>query len=164
LESKGKQRNVVVYIIALLFTAGITYGSIAANSQDRIFASRSQEYEKAVSEMGQGNFSKSEQMFKNLLNSNPDSYILMWQCAISLMQQKKYEEAEQYFVKTQNQRPFIVKNQQYLAQYGETLYHIGNYKKAEKYLVEAKQLNTKPEITKQIEPVLAEIEQRTKAQ
>jgi predicted Zn-dependent protease len=153
----GRTRNFVVYGLFLFVIIGITISLVTGSKQEEQYRSESQIYETAKKKMQEKKFTEAEKQIGQLLSLHPDSYVLQWQYALILSQQKKYEEASKYFVKAQKQRPFLVRNQQYLMQFGEVLYHQGNYARAKRYFEEGKRINTDPKLSAMVDPLLNDI-------
>ncbi|MFT9849636.1 tetratricopeptide repeat protein [Aneurinibacillus sp. REN35] len=140
-KTAGKMRNIVFYVLLSTLFAGVITSIILGEKQDKRFAQDSQLFNQANNELKQGNFSKSESVYNQLITKHSNSYILLWRYALSLSGQGKYKEANQYFLKAREIRPFLLRNPQFLAQYGESLYRSGDYKKAERYLIESQKIS-----------------------
>ncbi|WP_047150875.1 tetratricopeptide repeat protein [Aneurinibacillus tyrosinisolvens] len=161
-QMTGSVRNIIIYILIVVTVGAIIYGVTAGSNQDEKFIQQSRQYRAALENMQAGQFGEAEKTFKQLLAVHQESYIVMWNCALSLLKQDKYDEAAQYFVKTQKQRPFVVREPRYLVEYGETLYKQGQYPKAKRYLEEAKELNAGPELLQQVQPILTALEKNAR--
>lgn len=140
-QSTGKMRNKVFYGFLIILFAGVVATVIMGEKQDKAFIQDSQMFNEANNKLKQQKFSEAETSYNQLVKKHSDSYTLLWRYALSLSGQGRYEEANQYFLKAREIRPFLLKNHQFLAQYGESLYKSGDYKKAERYLTESKQMS-----------------------
>ncbi|MED0676157.1 tetratricopeptide repeat protein [Aneurinibacillus thermoaerophilus] len=159
----GQTRNIIVYVFVLLTIVCLSVAIVLGGKQDDKYQADFQTYQTAQQQLQEGKFAEAEKSYQTLLASYPGSYTLLWKYALALAAQQKYKEADQYFLKAQKQRPFLVQNQRYLIQYGEVLYKLGNYKKAKKYLEEGRKLNKDPQLSAMAEPLLKEIDAKLKA-
>ncbi|MED0671833.1 tetratricopeptide repeat protein [Aneurinibacillus aneurinilyticus] len=140
-QEKGKKRNGLFYGFLIILLAGIIAVVIMGQNQDKAFIENSHMFNEANNKLKQQKFSEAEAAYSKLLKEHSDSYTLLWRYALALSGQEKYKEANQYFLKAREIRPFLLKNHQFLAQYGESLYKSGDYKRAERYLTESKQMS-----------------------
>ncbi|GEN35163.1 tetratricopeptide repeat protein [Aneurinibacillus danicus] len=159
----GKSRNMIVYGLTLLAVVCIPIGVWLGNKQDEKYRADYETYQRAQQQSKEGKFAEAGKAYQALLSTYPDSYVLLWRYGLSLAAEKKYEEADKYFLKAQKQRPFLVRNQRYLIQYGEVLYRLGNYTKAKKYLEEGRKLNTDPQLSEMALPLLNDINAKLQA-
>jgi outer membrane protein assembly factor BamD (BamD/ComL family) len=157
----GRTRNFIVYSMVLLGIITAVLNLSLGEKQDKEFENTSRMYEEAKNAMKQSNFEHSSSLFQKLVTKQPDSYILLWNYGISLAAQQKYEEGYKYLVKTRQQHPFVVRDQQYLMQTGQVLYYTGKYTDAKRYIEEGIKLNTSADLTKKMEIFLDEIKQKT---
>ncbi|AMA71706.1 MULTISPECIES: tetratricopeptide repeat protein [Aneurinibacillus] len=153
----GRTRNNIVYSLLGLTLIGIITAIVMGGNQDKVYQADAQAYMQAQKHLQQNQFAEAEKVLKPLLATHSDSYILQWRYASSFAGQGKYDEAEKYFIQARKQRPFLVRNQKYLVQYGEVLYKKQNYQKAKRYLEEAKKVNTNPQLSAQADAMLREM-------
>jgi predicted Zn-dependent protease len=159
----GKSRNMIVYGLTLLAVVCIPIGVWLGNKQDEQYQADYETYQRAQQYSQEEKFAEARKAYQALLSTHPESYVLLWRYGVSLAAEKKYEEADKYFLKAQKQRPFLVRNQRYLIQYGEVLYRLGNYTKAKKYLEEGRKLNTDPQLSEMALPLLNDINAKLQA-
>ncbi|WCN38103.1 tetratricopeptide repeat protein [Aneurinibacillus uraniidurans] len=161
-KNSEKKRNIVVYAMVGLAIAAIAVSSIAGSEQDAAYKQGAQQFQSAIQKMNQKDYSGAEKDLQNVITQYPDSFVVQWQYGASLAGQKKYQEANEWYVKARKQRPFLVQNQKYALQYGELLIHLQDYKKAERYLQEVQKLNKDPQLSAQATVLLQEVAAKTK--
>jgi predicted Zn-dependent protease len=153
----GRMRNMMVYSLLGLTIVGLAILVVIGNKQDEKYKKENELYQVAQSQLREAKFNEAEKNLEQLLANHSNNYNLQWQYALSLAAQQKYDQASKYFLKAQQQRPFLVRDQKFVMQFGEVLYHQGNYAKAKRYLEEGKRINTDPELSLKVDPLLNDI-------
>jgi Flp pilus assembly protein TadD len=160
---EGKQKisgNVWVLALFVLMIAGVLTGILLGQKQDEQYKANEQLGQQAMQKFKEGNIEAAEADLRKLTELYPDSYQTHWKYGISLLMAGKYAEAEKELRKARELHPFLVQNQQFVVQYGEAMYRQGKYADAERYFVEAQKLNTNPELSNRLVPVLQDIKVR----
>ncbi|MDI3329023.1 MAG: tetratricopeptide repeat protein [Alicyclobacillaceae bacterium] len=150
----GKTRNVFFYSVLGLSGIALLAAYNIGLQQDRMFLRDYQAYETARNQMAQGQFAQAEPLLKDVLQRHPDSYAVLWRYAACQKGLGRYEEADRYYTAARNQRPFLLKDQRFLLDYGDLLLQKGDVRRAREYLQAAKKANQNPELTKRAEELL----------
>ncbi|WP_027415572.1 tetratricopeptide repeat protein [Aneurinibacillus terranovensis] len=150
----GEKRNLLTYLLLIVGVLSIIITAMLGQAQNDQFAQDSQESQLINQLLNQSKYNEAGNKLKELLQNYPDNYFLQWEYGLSLYNQGKIAQADQYYTKAREQRPVLVQNPTYLAQYGEVLQAEGQLDRAKKYLLEAKKVNTNPQLNGQIDKVL----------
>ena len=134
----------VIALIAIIFALSISSEQDAQYKQDYLI------YQKYITDINKGNYQEAEKMIKVLLPRYKDNYILQWHYGAILMGQEKYTEAEEHMRLAREIRPALVTLPDYLVNYGEIMYKLGNTHVAERYLNESLKYNNESK-TKAVE-------------
>lgn len=159
-KNSGKRRNIAVYTMTVLAIGVIAVSSIVGSKQNANYKQGAQQFQAAAQKMTKKDYTGAEKELEKVIAKYPNSPLVQWQYGISLAGQKKYREANEWYVKARKQRPFLVQNQKYVLQYGELMIHLQDYKKAERYLQEAQKLNKDPQLSVQAAALLQELRQK----
>lgn len=159
-EDSRKTRNRIVYTLIFVAIIGITVAVWLGVEQDEKYKDDARRTSIFSQQMEEGKYIEAEKTIKKLVSDYPTSYVLLWQYGRCLALQGKDREAYKYYEKTRIQRPFVVRNSQYLLHAGETLYKLGDYEKARIYLTKGKELEASPQTIQQIDAFLQKIEHR----
>ncbi len=158
-EYSEKMRNGIVYGLFFITIIGITMTIWLGSKQDEHYKEDAQRIGVFSQQMKEGKYTEAENTIKSLVNDYPTSYVLLWQYGRNLSIQGKDKEAYEYYTKARIQRPFVVRNSQYLLHTGETLYKLGEYEKAKVYLSKGKE-EASSQTIQQIDALLQQVEQK----
>ncbi|BAU26523.1 tetratricopeptide repeat protein [Aneurinibacillus soli] len=156
----GRMRNILVSLLLALGIVAIIITSVLGSKQDETYKQGAGAFKDIQEKFAQRDYASAQKELEQLIASYPNSYLVQWQYGISLAGQQKYQEAAEWYEKARKQRPFLVRNQQYVLQYGEVLYHVQDYKRATRYLKEVEKLNQHPQFTEQAHVLLADIAEK----
>lgn len=115
------------------------------------------QYQKINKFMEEGKYNDAQVILDVLSDKHNENYLLSWKYAICLFELGKYSDAEKYYKKAQNERPFLLKEQAFVTKYGETLYQLKEYEKSSKYLQASININENQELTSKAEDLLKNI-------
>ncbi len=153
----------LVFLLLLLFTLMYTLTALVTGAnQDTTFNQNYSLLQDAGSMLDQRDPVQAEPILRQLLDKQPNSYIVLWDYGISLAGQGKLTDAEYFFARAEAERPFLVDNPTFLIQYGQVLYSEGKYAAAQKYLARLGKIPTDPKILQAAQPMLADL--KTKLQ
>jgi predicted Zn-dependent protease len=153
-EWTSEKRNITAYLLLLVAIVCIVIAIVLGQSQDGQFIQEAQANQTGSQMLQQHKSQEAEKLLKPLLDLHPDNYVLQWEYAISLSQQKKYSEADTYFARVRQTRPAIVQIPQYLMQYAIVLKGEGQQERAKQYLDQARKVNNDPSLAQQIDQLL----------
>ncbi|WCK54283.1 hypothetical protein PP175_23835 [Aneurinibacillus sp. Ricciae_BoGa-3] len=149
-EWTGERRNLVVYALLGIAIVLIVITIVVSQNQNQQFSQDSQDHQTAQNLLKQNKFGEAEKLYKSLLDTHPDSYLLQWEYSLSLYMQGKYKEADDNYGRVRELRPAIIQDARYLIQYAEVLKREGKVDKATAYAVQAKKINNDPALNNEI--------------
>jgi tetratricopeptide (TPR) repeat protein len=152
-ENKNSWFVVSVVLVFLYLLWGIFYG----RNQDEGYRNDYQNISQVRQMVNKVEYTQAEPIMKELIKKYPDSYLVTWQYAVVLDGTNQFQEAKKYYLRTQELRPFIVKNQYFLTQLGRIYFVQGDYINAKKYFLTSRAVNANQELTMIADSTLSEI-------
>jgi tetratricopeptide (TPR) repeat protein len=152
--------NFVIWGLLLLTSCYIVFTSIAGAAQNQVFDSETQTFQVIKEDLGNGDFNAAFPLVSSLLQKHPNNTEIMFFYATCSAGTGQFEQAERYFQRVKNDNPYIVKDYNFLVQYGQTLGALGKYTRARKYLVQA--VTLAPELSDQINSLIDQIDLKIK--
>lgn len=127
----------VIALFAIIYTLNM------ASEQDAQYKQNYLIYQKYIACINEGKYQEAEKMIMMLLPEYKDNHFIQWHYGVILMAQEKYQEAEEHMRLAREIRPALVTQPDYLVNYGEVMYKLGNLYVAERYLTESLKYNKK---------------------
>lgn len=158
LTLSGKTRNLIFYVLLCLGVVCFVVTGSLGSRQDTRYTSDYSLFQQGNSMVAQGNYVQAGQILGSLLETHPDSYLLMWQYAFCLSQERKFSEAEQYYTQARLQRPFVLEDPQFLYAAGLNYANLGQFAEARKYLARAQSLSTDKNLSDAAKTLLQQID------
>ncbi|NSL52043.1 tetratricopeptide repeat protein [Calidifontibacillus erzurumensis] len=152
------QRNIVFIGLLLIIVIGVFLTNYLGNKQDQIFQEDTNQYKYGLYLLKEKKITEAGQVLKPLVVKYNDNHEILRAYSIVQQYDRNYEEAAISLQKAQELNNFLIKDPTFLAQYGEVLYMIKDYKKAKVYLEEAVKLNPDKDILEAVNKLLYQIE------
>lgn len=152
-EQKG---NLIFLTFIILMFVYFIISYAQSSRQREVFLEENQIYQNANYLIKQGQYGEAEPLLDQLMITHNNNYIVLWNYAVSLFGQGDLNGAKNYYEKASEQRPFLRKNANFVAQYGQVLYNLQQYEEAKNWLVDAQKLD--PKLTGELQPILKDIE------
>ena len=131
---EGKTRNWIFFGVTALTIIVVLITYSYGRSQDKSFLSNYSEYQKAVSLIKQQQYNQAFEILQNLDSNSQATYQVQYLKGICAYQNGNYDMAARFYQGAQDTRPALLKNQEFLLNYGKTLYKLGNYERSLVYL------------------------------
>jgi Tfp pilus assembly protein PilF len=158
----GKTRNYILlaFLVATIISL-ITAFSVAAE-QDKAFSENYKLHQQASSLMSEGKYAQAQVLLTQLDQDSQDNYEVLFWLGICSGIAGDYTTGINYLQRAQEARPALVRKQIFLMGYGKLLYYHGDYARAKLYLLESKKYNDSPEVTKEADECLVQIDKKEK--
>ncbi|MDA8441357.1 MAG: tetratricopeptide repeat protein [Peptococcaceae bacterium] len=157
----GKTRNLVFFVLICIGIVCLIVASEIGQQQDAQYTNYYNLYQQANGMIQQGKVADAAPIFSSLLESHPDSYMLMWQYAYCLTEEGKFSEAEHWYTATRLERPFIVNNPQYLYAAALNYANLRELTTAKQYVLRAQTFNNDPTVATGLTTLLNQINAAT---
>lgn len=159
----GNTRNhIFIAVLAVVLLCLITAFSIAGE-QDKVNKNNYIHYQQAINLINHKKYGQAEIMLKQLdTNYQQQAFQVQEYLGLCALSRGNYTEAARYMNKAQEIRPALLTDQIFLVKYGELLYMQNEYSRAKIYLLESKKYNKNPDIAKEAEKYLGQIEIKEK--
>lgn len=131
---EGKTRNWIFFGVTALTIIVVLITYSYGRNQDKAFLSNYSEYQKAVSLINQKQYDQGFEILQNLDANSQATYQVQYLKGICAYQNGSYDMAAQFYQGAQETRPALLKNPEFLLNYGKILYELGNYERSEVYL------------------------------
>lgn len=131
---EGKTRNWIFFVVTALTIIVVLITYSYGRNQDKSFLSNYGEYQKASSLIIQQQYGQAFEILQNLDSNSQATYQVQYLKGICAYQNGNYDMAAQFYQGAQDTRPALLKNQEFLLDYGKTLYELGKYERSLIYL------------------------------
>lgn len=145
--TSGQRRNLIFTIFLLIVLISLIITGTTAKRDNVVLLNDSLKYQQAQQLMQKSNYTQASGILTDLLKRHDYYYQLLWSYGICMTAQGKWAPADQYMDQARQIRPALVADQVFLVQYGEVLYHRGDYTRARRYLNESLKYNKQPQAT-----------------
>lgn len=153
----GRARNRIFFVFLTVTILFVIFTLTAAAEQDEVLLSDYNQYLKANQLINLDRYTEAKSIMDNLVKKYGDSYQILWMYGLCLSAEGKLAEAAEFMQRAGEIRPALLMNQSYLVQYGEILYQIGDYSRAERYLITSRKYNEDPDLDKKCQMILEQI-------
>ncbi|MHB1044094.1 MAG: tetratricopeptide repeat protein [Eubacteriales bacterium] len=156
-EYYGRYRNGIFLSCLAVTTIIIIVWWALAYKSDKIYLAEYREYVKANQLVNLNRYAEAEPILTDLSERHKDSYLVLWLYGLCLSENNKLTQGEAFMLRAREIRPALLMNQSYLVQYGDVLYRLGDYKRAERYFLESKKYDQDTELSKKAGLLLEKI-------
>lgn len=154
----GKTRNhIFIAVLAFVLLCLIIVFSIAGE-QNKVNKNNYIHYQQALNLINQKKYGQAQIMLKQLDRNYRQSFQVQQYLGLCALSRGDYTGAARYMNKAQEIRPALLTDQMFLEKYGQLFYMQKEYSRAKIYLLESKKYDKNPELTKEAEKYLAQIE------
>lgn len=153
----GRARNIIFLVFLIITIFSVIFAITAAAEHDRVLLSDYNQYLKASQLINLDRYTEAKSIMDNLVTKYGDSYQILWMYGLCLSAEGKLAEAAEFMSRAREIRPALLTNQSYLVQYGEILYRLGDYSRAERYLITSRKYNKDPDLNKKSQMILEQI-------
>lgn len=143
--------TLTITILVVLIVAGV------GKHQNQSYLDNWQRYQQAESHVDQGQYAQAIETFSNLDSGFGDTYMALYYTAFSHGAMKNYEEAARYMQKARQAYPPFLEDPYFLLEYGQYLYHLGDYEEARSYLQQSLKFAADAEVPAMANELLAQI-------
>lgn len=158
IQFNDQKRNIVFLVLITLIIVSIFIINNIGNKQDKVLAEENNQYRYALQLLSENKHTEAEPLLNELVEKHPNNDEIIWRYAAVQSNLKNYDKALPLFQKAQDLNVFLIKNSQFLAQFGEALYKAGELEKAKVYLNESVKQNPDEQTLKLVKSLLSEIE------
>ena len=155
----GRGRNLIFITAVILTIIIIAALSSLAEKQDQHFVQNLQLYQKGKGLAEHGHYKEAIDVFSQLDPGFRDGYRALYLTAFCYGSLKEYEPAARYMQKAQDSFPLFLEDPYFLLEYGEYLYHLGDYEKSSMYLNQSLKFGRDQELPVKAQQLLNEIAQ-----
>lgn len=143
--SDQTRNNIFLIFLALVTTVTIISWPVA-KEQNTLLLNDYKLYLMGNQLLNSNKHADAEPILAEMAKKYSNSYQMLWMYGLCLAENGKPEQGIKYMEQARKIRPALVTNQNYLFQYGEIQYRLGNYPVAERYLLESMKYNHDHEI------------------
>jgi len=133
----GKAKNIIFMVFISISFIVIFLTLAVAARQRTLYLTDYRTYITASQLVSQDKYAEAKPLLQKLEQRHSGSYQIAWLYGLCLAGEGNYPEGAEYLKKAGDLRPALLMNQNYLVQYGEILYHLGNFNSAKRYLEES---------------------------
>jgi TolA-binding protein len=153
----GRVRNYIFLGFVTITIVSLFMAKSVADQRNISLVKDYMSYQQAMKSVQQNNFKQAEPLLKDLLTKYPDSYRILGAYGKCLANSGKLSEGAEYMRKAREIFPALMKDPGYLAEYGTTLYMLGDYSKAEQYFEESKKMIKDPDRAREFDQYLTQV-------
>jgi Cytochrome c biogenesis factor len=152
-----------IFIFILAFAVIVLAGVHAAGAQqDKSYRENYSLYAQASQYMDQEKYSQAQELLAKLDADSQANYHVLYMLAVCAEKTGNMAEAADYLQKVRETRPAMLMNQEYLCRYGAVLYQLGEYRRAELYLLQSLKYPDDTGTTQEANKYLAEIAENSR--
>ncbi|MEA4924897.1 MAG: hypothetical protein VB084_06235 [Syntrophomonadaceae bacterium] len=151
-------RNYIFICIIVIAGLLLAISYTAATEQNRGYRQNYNNFAQAIQLMNQQKYAEAQEILNLLDQDSRQTYQALYVQAICSAKTGDYASAAAFMQQVREAHPAFLMDQQYLEQYGEILYRLGDYDRARLYLSESLKYPNNTLLTKSAQNSLTEIE------
>lgn len=159
IPNTGRSRNLVFVLLLSIGVISLLAVGPGIERENAALLEDNRKYQEAQQFMQKSSYKEAAPLLTNLLQNHAYSYQIQWLYGLCLAGQGNWEQAGQHMEQARKIRPTLVTDQVFLVQYGEVLYHQGDYSRARRYLNESLKYTDRPDIIPIARQLLQQVEQ-----
>ena len=157
-DISGKHRNGLFIAVLVLCLITITVMIAIAKQQNKAYQDNYIRYQQAIQFISQNNYPAARELLNGLDQNSRESYQVLIAQAICAENLRDMTSALQFIKKARDIRPALLTDQAFLVLYGEILCRLGEFDRAELYLLESLKYHPNSEQAKRAQVYLKQID------
>lgn len=161
-ELSGRLRNTVFIVFLAITIIMLFFSWNKVSKYNGLYLSDYKQYLKANELVNADKYEEAEPVLVYLSEKYKDSYQVLWLYGLCLSERNKLTQGEAYMSQAREIRADLMMNGNFLLQYGDIMYRLQDYPRAERYVSESKKYIKDTELTKKADLLLDNIKSKPK--